>query len=210
MSESLLTKNVVETVDDLEAIYGAAAPASLRKVADRMTPEYRKWIASSSFCVLATVGPEGADASPRGDRGEVVFELDDKTLAMPDWRGNNRTDSLRNIVRDGRVALMFLTPGSGTVIRINGRGAVSVDPELIARFEAGGKAPKTVVLFEIEELYFQCAKSVLRSGLWDQERWPDLSVLPTMGDILASMTDGEVGGAKYDMEWPDRAQKTLW
>ena len=104
MSESLLTKNVVETVDDLEAIYGAAAPASLRKVADRMTPEYRKWIASSSFCVLATVGPEGADASPRGDRGEVVFELDDKTLAMPDWRGNNRTDSLRNIVRDGRVA----------------------------------------------------------------------------------------------------------
>ncbi len=202
--------SIVKTVEELEAIYGQPGAASLRKVSDHITPEYRAWIQSSPFCALATVGPEGADASPRGDRGEVVFELDERTLAMPDRRGNNRMDSLRNIVRDGRVALMFLTPGSDTVTRINGRAEVSVDPDLIARFAVDEKPPRSVVVVHIEEVYFQCSRALMRAGLWDSGTWPDLAALPTAGQILAAQTAGEVGGAKYDAEWPERAKKSLW
>lgn len=202
--------SIVKTVEELEELYGAASPASLRKVADRLTPEYRAWIASSSFCALATVGPEGADASPRGDRGKVVFEQDEKTLLMPDWRGNNRMDSLRNIVRDGRVALMFLTPGSNTVTRVNGQAEVSVAPALIDRFETEGRHPRSVIVIHIGEVYFQCAKAVMRSGLWDSGTWPDLDALPTVGQILSSMTSGEVGGADYDAAYPERSKKTMW
>lgn len=202
--------STVKTVEALEQLYGAASPASLRKVANRLTPEYRAWIASSGFCALATVGPEGADASPRGDRGRVVFEHDEKTLLMPDWRGNNRLDSLRNIVRDGRVALMFLTPGSNTVTRVNGRAEVSVAAELIERFETEGKHPRSVIVIHIGEIYFQCAKAVMRSGLWDDSQWPDLGALPTVGQILASMTAGEVGGPDYDAAYPKRSKETMW
>ncbi|MEM7439264.1 MAG: pyridoxamine 5'-phosphate oxidase family protein [Pseudomonadota bacterium] len=200
----------IETVENLEEIYGTPGAASLRKVADHITPEYRAWIRSSPFCALATVGPEGVDASPRGDEGEVVFELDEFTLAMPDRRGNNRMDSLRNIVRDGRVALMFLTPGSDTVTRINGRAYVSVDPDLIDRFNKEGHAPRSVIVIKVEEIYFQCARAVMRAGLWDIENHPDLSGLPTPGQILAAQTKGEVGGADYDAAWPERARKSMW
>ena len=201
---------IIKSVEELETLYGEPGAASLRKVSDRTTPEYRAWIKSSPFCALATVGPEGADASPRGDRGEVVFELDEKTLAMPDRRGNNRMDSLRNIVRDGRVALMFLTPGSDTVTRINGRGEVSVDPQLIERFAVQEKPPRSVIVIHIEEIYFQCARAVMRAGLWNNAVWPELGDLPTAGDILAAQTAGEVGGVEYDKAWPARAKASLW
>jgi PPOX class probable FMN-dependent enzyme len=201
---------ILTTVEELEAVYGQPGAASLRKVSDHITPEYRAWIASSPFCALATVGPEGADASPRGDHGKVVFELDPRTLAMPDRRGNNRMDSLRNIVRDGRVALMFLTPGSETVTRVNGRGAVSVDPDLLGRFSVAGKPPRSVILIHIHEVYFQCARAVMRAGLWNADVWPVLQGLPTPGQILAAQTAGEVGGAAYDEAWPARAKESLW
>ena len=197
----------VEDIATLEAIYGTPGAASIRKVAHRMTPLYRQWIMASRFCVLSTVGPEGTDGSPRGDDGRVVTELDDQTLLMPDWRGNNRMDSLRNIVTDDRVSLMFMVPGSTNVVRINGRARISVDAALCGRFEDRGRRPRSVIVIRIGEIYSQCARAVMRAGLWG----PDESAgLPSMGDILAEQTDGEVGGAAYDAAWPERAAKSLW
>jgi PPOX class probable FMN-dependent enzyme len=201
---------ILRSVAELEELYGTPKPPSMRKVADHITPEYRAWINSSPFCALATVGPEGVDASPRGDLGSVVYEIDEHTLAMPDRRGNDRMDSLRNIVRDGRVALMFMTPPSDMVTRVNGKAEISVDPELLTQFAVDGKEPRSVVLIHITEIYFQCARAVMRAGLWKTETWQDISALPTAGKILSAMTQGEVGGATYDAEWPDRAKKSLW
>ncbi|MGI3165456.1 pyridoxamine 5'-phosphate oxidase family protein [Pseudooceanicola sp. 200-1SW] len=199
----------LDRIEDLEEIYGTSpAAAALRKVATRMTPEYRRWIATSRFCVVSTVGPEGVDGSPRGDDGPVVRELDEGHLALPDWHGNNRIDTLRNILRDPRMALMFMVPGSNNVVRVNGRGRVTADAALRASFAHKGKEPRTVVVMQIDEIYFQCARAVMRAGLWSGR--DDSAALPTPGEILAAMTDGEVGGADYDRAWPERAAQTLW
>ena len=202
---------IITGQDQLDAIYDTPpAPASTVKDIGRLTPEYRALIAASPFVALATSGPEGLDCSPRGDGQGFVRVLDDRTLALPDRRGNNRIDSLRNIVRDPRVALLFLIPGSGTTFRVNGRAVISADPDLLASFSVQGKAPRTVILITIEAAYFQCARAVVRSGLWDLARQVDPKSLPSPGEILAAMTDGAVGGRPYDEEWPGRAAKTLW
>lgn len=198
----------VEDIAALEAIYGAPGSASLRKVAARMTPLYRQWIMASRFCVVSTVGPEGTDGSPRGDEGPVVQELDAGHLLMPDWRGNNRMDSLRNIVADGRMSLMFLIPGSNTAVRVNGRGRVTLDKDLRARFAHKGRLPRSVVVIEIAEIYTQCARALMRSGLWSAGDCSD--GLPSAGDILAEQTGGEEGGAPYDAAWGARAAETMW
>ena len=198
----------IKSIDDLEALYGEPGAPSLRKVARRMTPLYRKWIMASKLCMLATVGPEGTDDSPRGDDGPVVQELDPGTLALPDWRGNNRLDSLRNIVRDGRVSLMFLVPGSNNVVRVNGTARLTVDETLRARFEKKGKQPATVIVITIGEIYSQCARAMLRAGTWQGR--DESQGLPSMGDILAEQTGGEEGGEAYDQAWDARAAQTMW
>ena len=197
----------VKDIAALEALYGTPVSAAISKVARRMTPLYRKWIMTSRLCVLSTVGPEGTDASPRGDDGPVVAELDPSTLAMPDWRGNNRLDSLRNIVSDGRVSLMFFVPGSNTVIRLNGTALLTDDPDLRARFAKGTSQPATVIVITIGEIYTQCARALLRADIWNRD---DSEGLPRPGEILAEMTQGREGGAEYDRAWPARAAKTLW
>lgn len=198
----------IETISDLEALYGTPGAPALRKVAHRLTPLYRKWIMASKLCVLSTVGPDGTDGSPRGDDGSVVTELDPGTLLMPDWRGNNRLDSLRNIVQDPRVSLMFLVPGSNNVVRVNGQAWLTADPEMRARFDRDGRQPATVIVIEIAEIYTQCARALMRSRTWETlEKKPSL---PSVGDILAEVTDGEEGGAAYDEAWPARAAKTMW
>ena len=126
--------HIVTDIAELEALYGQPAKASLIKVADHVTPLYAKWIMTSRLCIVSTIGPEGTDGSPRGDDGPVVQILDPKTLLLPDWRGNNRMDTLRNIVADGRISLMFMVPGSNNVMRVNGNAVVSLDPELLGRF----------------------------------------------------------------------------
>lgn len=191
----------------LEALYGTPGEASLVKVARRMTPLYRKWIMASRFCVLTTVGPDGTDGSPRGDDGPVVLELDPGTLALPDWRGNNRIDSLRNIVADGRVSLMFMVPGSTNVVRVNGHARLTTDADLRARFDQQGRQPRCVIVIGIAEIYTQCARAILRAGLWQRD---DAAHLPSVGDILTEMTRGAIDGAAYDAEWPDRAARTMW
>lgn len=198
----------IEDIGALEAHYGAPGNAAIRKVAYRMTPLYRRWIMASRLCLLSTVGPDGTDGSPRGEDGPVVLELDPGTLAMPDWRGNNRLDSLRNIVSDGRVSLMFIVPGSNNVVRVNGTAVVSADDDLRARFAKGERLPTTVIVISIAEVYSQCARALMRAGTWradDQD-----TDLPTVGEILSEMTDNEVDGARYDQDWGARAAKTMW
>ena len=203
--------SVIASVEELEAIYGKPAEAATVKVVDHITPEYRTLIEASPFVVLATAGPEGLDASPRGDApGEVVRIHDDRTLMLPDRRGNNRVDSLRNIVRDPRTAFLFLIPGSGTTLRVNGRAHLSIDPELLESFAVDGKPPRSVIVFTIDEMFFQCARAIVRSDLWNPAKHVDPKSLPSAGQILATMSEERVGGPEYDREWPGRAQKTLW
>lgn len=201
----------IRTIEELEALYTPApVAASTVKVAHVMTPQYRRLIEASPFAALATVGPEGIDCSPRGDQPGFVRIHDDKTLMMPDRRGNNRIDSLRNIVRDPRVAFLFLLPGSGTTFRANGRAHLSTDPDLLESFAVDGKPPRSVIVMEIDELYFQCARAIIRSELWNPARHIDPKTLPTPGEILAAMTDNQVGGQAYDQAWPERAKQTMW
>lgn len=198
----------IADVAGLEMLYGTPGSASLCKVANCLTPLYRRWIMSAKLCMLSTVGPAGTDGSPRGDDGPVVLELDDGTLAMPDWRGNNRLDSLRNIVQDGRVSLMFLVPGSNNVVRINGMAFLTDDAEMRSRFEKNARQPATVIIIQIAEIYTQCARALMRAGTWAGV--DESASLPSVGDILAEMTEGVEGGAPYDDAWGARAAKTMW
>jgi len=151
------------------------------------------------------------DCSPRGDRsGELVRIVDDRTVIMPDRRGNNRIDSLRNIVRDPRVALMFLIPGSRNALRINGTAYIDTSPDLLQSFAVEGQAPRSAIVITIGAIYFQCARALVRSGLWDPSRHIDPKNLPTAGQILASLSDQAIGGPDYDAAWADRARKTMW
>jgi uncharacterized protein len=202
--------SVVATIEQLEAIYGFPGESSTVKVADRITPSYRVLIEKSPFAALATSGPDGLDCSPRGDLPGFVRIHDDKTLMLPDRRGNNRVDSLRNIVRDPRVALLLLIPGSGSTLRVNGRAHVSAEPELLASFKVEGKTPRSVIVMTVDEIYFQCARAIVRSDLWNPDKRVDPRTLPTPGQILAEMSESRVGGEQYDREWPERARQTMW
>jgi PPOX class probable FMN-dependent enzyme len=202
--------SIIASVAELEAIYGQPNDASTVKVADRITPEYRRLIEVSPFAALATSGPEGLDCSPRGDAAGFVRIHDAKTLMMPDRRGNNRVDSLRNIVRDPRIALLFLIPGVGSTLRINGRAQLSIDKDLCASFLTEGKAPRSVVVMTVDEIYFQCARAIVRSDLWNSDKHLSAKDLPSPGQILASMSENRVGGEEYDRVWPERAKASLW
>jgi PPOX class probable FMN-dependent enzyme len=200
----------IRTIEELEAIYGQPVEASIVKEVDFITSHYRTLIEASPFAVLATAGPEGLDCSPRGDKQGFVRIVDDKTLMMPDRRGNNRVDSLRNIVRDPRVALLFMIPGSGTTLRLNGRAHLTTDADVLASFAMEEKLPRTVIVIRVEAVYFQCARAIVRSELWNPERRVDPDTLPSPGQILAELSDNRVGGEAYDREWPSRAKKSLW
>ena len=201
--------SIVKTVAELDAIYGETSEASLIKVSDRLTAGYRRLIEASPIVALATSGPEGLDCSPRGDPGAVMTILDDRTLVLPDRRGNNRIDSLRNIVRDGRVALLFLIPGSNTTLRINGTAEISVDPDLLAGLAMEGKLPRSAIVISIGEIYFQCARALMRARIWEQEAWPDVSDLPTPGSLMRELKR-DFDSLTYDRDWPERAKNSMW
>jgi len=197
----------IRDIKTLERLYGEPAPASVGKVVNSLTPLYAKWIAKSRFCILTTVGPNGTDGSPRGDVGPVVTALDQNTLLMPDWRGNNRMDSLRNIVADSRLSIMFMVSGSNTVVRLNGSGIVTTDVELTNRFSQKGQHPRSVIVITIHEIYTQCARATIRSEIWTTDVTTDL---PTVGELLAEATEGQQGGKPYDDAWQKRSAKTMW
>ncbi|SEQ45062.1 hypothetical protein SAMN05428995_104304 [Loktanella sp. DSM 29012] len=197
----------VSSVDELAAIYGPAVPRSLTKVRDRLTPAYRTWINAARFVVVSTVGPEGTDGSPRGDVGPVVRIADDRRLLLPDWMGNNRIDTLRNIVRDPRVSLMFMVPGSNNVVRVNGHAIVTVDSDVTQQFEQRGKHPRSVVVITVTEVYFQCAKAIMRSALWSGEDHG--AALPKAGDLLQEV-EPDFDGAAYDAGYAAAAEAKMW
>lgn len=199
----------IETVEELNALYGVPVEGAIIKVTPFLTRQYRRMIERSPFVALATAGPEGLDCSPRGDAGQVVHVEDERTILLPDWRGNNRVDSLANIVRDPRVALMFLIPGSNTAMRINGRAVVAVEPALLERFEMDGRHPRSVIVLTVEEVYCQCARALIRSDLWNPEKFADVKALPTVGDMMKEIKEG-FDGAAYDRDWPGRAARTMW
>ncbi len=202
--------STITTTCELEALYGAPVETSLVKEANRITSHYRTMIEASPFVALATSGPEGLDCSPRGDMAGFVRIHDETTVMIPDRRGNNRVDSLRNIVRDPKVALLFLLPGSGNTLRINGRAHLSIDPDLLASFAIDGHTPRSVIVIEVETIYFQCARAIIRAELWNPERHIAAGDLPTPGEIISDMTDNRLGGKDYDMAWPEKAKATLW
>ena len=202
--------STITSVEELEALYGHPNDASTLKVADKVTAEYGVLIENSPFAALATSGPDGLDCSPRGDVRGFVRIHDEKTLMMPDRRGNNRVDSLRNIVRDPRIALLFLIPGSANTLRVNGRGHVSIDSGLLQSFQREGKPPRSVIVMTVSEVYFQCARAIVRSDLWNPDKRVDPSRLPTPGQILAKMSQDRIGGEEYDRAWPERARKSMW
>ena len=198
----------ITDLDDLHSHYGTPGAAALRKETAHVTPAYGRFITASRFCILSTVGPEGTDGSPRGDIGPVVRVEDPETLLMPDWKGNERIDSLRNILRDGRVSLIFLVAGSTTAVRVNGTARLTADPDLCAQFERDTKHPRTVIVIRVMQVYSQCARALQRSALWTSG---DQSAgLPTPGDMLHDATTGDINGAAYDAERATRAHLGWW
>jgi uncharacterized protein len=200
----------ISSLAELEALYDQPSEASLLKETDRIIPEYRALIEAAPFAALATRGPEGLDCSPRGDAPGFVCVQDEKTLLLPDRRGNNRIDSLRNIVRDPQVALLFLIPGIGETLRVNGHAVISVEPALLGSFAVDGKAPKSVIAITVNAVFFQCARAILRSELWNPQKHVARSTLPSAGQILAAATANRFDGEAYDKALPERQRTTLY
>ena len=205
------SSHVISTLAELEALYPEAVyPPAKFKETDRIIKAYQALIEASPFCVMATSGPDGLDTSPRGDPKGFVRVVADKTVILPDRRGNNRIDSLRNLVTDPRIALIFLIPGVSETVRVMGRATISTDPELCASFAMQGKAPRCVLVIAVEQVFFQCAKALVRSKLWDPLLHVERASLPTAGKILAEISGGKLGGEEHDRLAPARMMQTIY
>ena len=202
--------HLLTTPEQLEAVYGAPPERSLWKEIDHLSDDYRAFVEASPLVMLASVGPGGMDCSPKGDAPGFVQVMDRRTVAVPDRPGNNRIDNLRNIVADGRVSLLFIVPGIGEMLRINGRAVVSVDGALLDRFTVNGKLPRSVIVVTIESVYFHCAKAVARSKLWDASRHMPRSALPSTGDIIDRLAPSPFDGPAYDLQLAQRLQTDLY
>ena len=208
-SSHLASSDLVTTLEQLEVLYGEAVPTSILKELPTITDPYRRYIEAAPFVAIATAGPEGLDCSPRGDPAPLARVLDERTVAIPDRRGNNRIDTLRNIVRDPRVALLFLIPGINETIRINGRATLTRDVALRQSFAMGDKVPATVIVVTVDSIYYQCPKALVRSKLWDPSSHVDPATLPSKGQIIQSI-DASVDGAALDAAYPERLRRTIY
>jgi len=204
-----MSAHLITDLATLEALFGAVAPQSVAKETGRLHPVYAQWIANARFALLATGGPDGIDVSPRGDAGPLVRIADEHTLLLPERRGNNRIDSLRNLILDPRVGLIFMIPGVGETLRVRGRAQIDADPALLASFAIEGKQPHCVLRISVDTVFFQCARSILRSRLWHREQH-DTSGVPTPGAMLAALTAGGFDGDAYDGALPQRQRDTLY
>src|ERR1700758_5587558 len=200
----------VATLEALEALYDKPYGPAVVKEIDHVNAHYQKFIEAAPFFALATCGPEGLDCSPRGDAPGFVRVADEKTLLIPDRRGNNRIDSLRNIISDPRVAMLFLVPGVGETIRVIGRASISTDPALTESFIVNGKSPRTVIVVAVERVFYQCTKAIVRSKLWDPAGHVDRKSLPSAGPILAEISGGRIGGPEHARGQPQRIKETLY
>jgi PPOX class probable FMN-dependent enzyme len=200
----------ITTLAELEALYGFPQPPAIAKEIDYISDHYKAFIDRAPFVVVATAGPEGLDCSPRGDPPGFVRVRDQRTVLLPDRRGNNRMDSLRNLVRDPRIALLFLIPGIDNTLRINGRAEIATDEDLCASFAMAGKLPKSVLVVSVERVYFQCPKALVRARLWSPTAQIARSELPSTGSILESLSKGAIDGKAYDRGYPQRLQETIY
>ena len=200
----------IQSIDELESLYGAPGEAAINKEVDRLVPVYRRLIEASPFCVMATQGAGGLDCSPRGDPAGFVEVLDECHIALPERRGNNRIDSLRNLVEDPRIGLLFLVPGKNETLRVNGRARITTDPALLERTAMKGKPPQCVIVVEIETVYFQCARALLRAGLWDPDSRTLAERTPSAGEMLAGVPDSGIEAAAYDDGLDARQARTLY
>lgn len=199
----------ITTLDELQALYGDSHERSRRKELPHLIEPYRALIQASPFVVLASAGPDGLDCSPRGDAPGFVHILDDHTLLLPDRPGNNRIDSLRNIVHNPQVALLFLIPGVGESLRVNGRADISLDPELLELGRAQGKLPRSALRIQVQSCYFQCSKAAVRSGLWDASRQVERASLPSAGDIFRCIYE-EFDVEAYERDLQQRLRTSLY
>jgi len=210
MTATTTTDGRITSVDQLEDLYGAALPRSLTKELDRLNEHYRMFVEMAPFVVVATSGPGGLDCSPRGDPPGFVRVVDDKTVMMPDRRGNNRLDTLRNLVADPRISLLFMIPGVGETLRINGHAEILVDEVLNAGFAMNGKPPKSVIVVSIDSVYYQCQKALARSRLWEADAQTLRSELPSAGEMNKLLHDGDFDAEAYDREYPQRMKETMY
>ena len=201
---------ILRTVEELEALYGHPKGGAVFKEITFLNLHYRAFVEAAPFVVLASAGPGGLDCSPKGDAPGFVRILDERTVALPDRPGNNRIDNLRNIVVDPRVSLLFIVPGIGETLRINGRAEISVEPELLASFAVDGKLPRSVIVVRVEAAYVHCSKALMRSKLWDASRHLARSQLPSTGEMLAALSPEAIDAAAYDREAPQKLQATLY
>ena len=205
-----MTDHIIRDVASLEALYGEVSLGAQLKEMPYLHPHYAALIKASPFAILATTGPGGLDASPRGDPPGFVEILDDQTLLLADRRGNNRLDSLRNVLADPRVALLFLVPGVGETLRVNGTAEISVAPDLLQRLAVDGKPPRSVLVIHIDTVFFQCSRALLRSELWNPARHVARSSLPSPGQMLAATSEARIDGEAYDRAQPERLKTTLY
>jgi uncharacterized protein len=202
--------STIRTIAELEALYESPMNTSIAKEVGYITEHHRAYIEASPFVLIATAGDTGLDCSPRGDPAGFVRAADERTLLIPDRRGNNRLDTLRNIVEDGRVGLLFLVPGVGVTLRVNGTAELSTDPELRESFAINGKSPSLVIVVTTTAVYTQCPKALIRANLWDPERFRSADELPSMGQIMQAITAGAFDGAAYDAAYPERIRQTIY
>ncbi|HEV3247152.1 MAG TPA: pyridoxamine 5'-phosphate oxidase family protein [Beijerinckiaceae bacterium] len=201
---------VLRSVEELEELYGRPKGGAVFKEIPFLNAHYRAFIEASPFVVLASAGPGGLDCSPKGDAPGFVRVLDKSTLAIPDRPGNNRIDTLRNLVIDPRLALLFLVPSRSETLRVNGRAVVSTDAELLASFTVEGKAPRSVIRVTVESAYVHCAKAFMRSKLWERAAKGERPDLPSMGEMMALLSQNSVDAAVYDRDAPERLKATLY
>jgi PPOX class probable FMN-dependent enzyme len=205
-----MTAHVIGTVEQLESLYGMPPQTSIRKEVDHLTVEYQDLIERSPFVALATSGSGGIDCSPKGDPAGFVRVVDSKTLRIPDRKGNNRLDGLRNIIEDPRVGLLFLIPGLGETLRVNGTAKLVTDPEILGTFEMRGRTPTVVIDVTVESAYYHCSKAIIRSKLWEPDGWPDVTDAPTCGRMIGAITGGEMDGDEIDRTYPQRQLDNLY
>ena len=206
----LRSDQYVTKVEELDALYGAVAQPAIIKEVDHIHPIYRPFIEASPLAILATAGPGGLNATARGDPAGFIHIEDEHTLILPDRQGNNRVDSLRNILADPRVALLFFIPGVGETLRVNGTAKIIACPDYLERFAVSGKPPKTVLRIAVESVLVQCMRAVMRSGMWKQESQVDRKSLPSVGTILRTLSDAAIDDQAYDQEAPQRLANTLY
>lgn len=194
-----LTDQLVSSEAALRELIGSPLPSTCLKLADRLNQQTRQFIERSPFLCLATADAQGhCDVSPRGDPAGFVRILDDKTLLLPDRPGNRLADSLRNILANPQVGLLFIVPGVSDTFRVNGRAVLTTDAELLSPCAVEGKLPKLGILVDIKEAYTQCSKAFIRSALWDASRHVDPSLMPTGGQVLRAIQGEEFDAAAYD------------